>query len=427
MVSSHRGRNTDAPASQENPAGATPENQPGSQSNQPPGTGAGAHADNQGGSGEASGDRRRRRRRRRRRSPAGADGQSGDQAGSIRGQAVARDRQGQGAGQRGRRGGRGGRGRGENQGKRAGGQGGNSALEAKERDAFRELLAIDPLQKINLEGALNDPSLRAIELLTPIGFGQRALIVAPPRSGKTMLLQKLVQAVETNHPEATVLVVLVDERPEEVTEFRRMVEHGQVYASSLDQGAQSHVRMCDEVLREARRLVLDGKDAVIFLDSLTRCARAYNTAGPSSGRTLSGGLDSRTMEKPRELFGAARNVENGGSLTMIATVLVDTGSKMDQVIFEEFKGTGNMELVLDRDLADLSIYPAIDPKASGTRKEEKLRSPQDMARIITLRRVMANLGTRTAMERLIAKIAETESNAALLEVIPLPAHLQSSS
>ena len=426
MVRRHSEHNPDGPANRGNPGGAAGENQP----SQPSETGAGNDAGHDGGQGGASGDRGRRRRRRRRRRPGGNADNSGNQGGSSPGQADTGGRQGQDAGQRGgrgRRGGRGNRGRGENQGRRPSGKGGNSAQEAKEREAFRELLAIDPILPINLEGDIKDPSLRAIELLTPIGFGQRALIVAPPRSGKTMLLQKLVQAVETNHPEATVLTVLVDERPEEVTEFRRIVKHGEVFASSLDQGAQSHVRMCDEVLRVARRLVLEGKDAVIFLDSLTRCARAYNTAGPNSGRTLSGGLDSRTMEKPRELFGAARNVENGGSLTMIATVLIDTGSKMDQVIFEEFKGTGNMELVLDRDLADLNIYPAIDPKASGTRKEEKLRSPQDLARITTLRRVMANLGTRTAMERLIAKIAETESNAALLEVIPLPAHMQSDS
>ncbi len=275
---------------------------------------------------------------------------------------------------------------------------------------FKDLVATDPDRRFRIAAEPNaDISLRIIDLLAPIGRGQRALIVAPPRTGKTILLQKLANAIEKNHPEAHVMMVLIDERPEEVTDMRRNIR-GEVIASSYDQMAKGHVKLAEIVLKYARRLVETGKDVVVFLDSLTRMGRAYNLEMGHSGRTLSGGLDSRTMEKPREFFGSARCVEGGGSLTIIATALIDTGSRMDQVIFEEFKGTGNMEIVLSRQLADRRIFPAIDINKSGTRKEEKLRLPAELQQVWTLRRVLNQLKPIEGMELLVDRLSKTSSN-----------------
>jgi len=279
---------------------------------------------------------------------------------------------------------------------------------------YQSLVAIDPTRRIYLETADKDPTLRVIDLVTPMGFGQRTLIVAPPRTGKTVILQKLANAICENHPEAKVIVVLVDERPEEVTDFRRSCTNAEVIASSLDMDASAHVGIVDVVLQRVRRLAEAGRDVVCLMDSLTRMARAFNTERGRSGRTLTGGLDSTAMQKPRSFFGAARAFEEGGSITNIATVLVDTGSRMDQVIFEEFKGTGNCELVLNRDLADLRIFPAINVKESGTRKEEKLRDPQEHELVNLMRRALMRYGTQRVMEALLQRIKTTSSNAELL-------------
>lgn len=247
-----------------------------------------------------------------------------------------------------------------------------SPQEASRRPHYKQLTSIDPTRRIRLETDDNDATLRVIDLVTPMAFGQRALIVAPPRTGKTVILHKLANAISANHPEAKLIVVLVDERPEEVTDFRRTCTGAEVVASSLDMDASAHVGIVETILHRIRRLAEAGHDVVVLMDSLTRMARAFNTERGRSGRTLTGGLDSTAMQKPREFFGAARAFEGAGSITNIATVLVETGSKMDQVIFEEFKGTGNCELVLNRDLADFRIFPAINVKDSGTRKEEKM-------------------------------------------------------
>ncbi len=258
--------------------------------------------------------------------------------------------------------------------------------------------------------------MRVIDLLTPIGKGQRCLIVAPPRAGKTTLLQKIAAAISRNHPEIHLVVLLVDERPEEVTDMKRNVR-GEVIASSSDDMARQHVSVSRIVLERARRLVEVGRDVVILLDSLTRLARAHNTATPGTGRTPSGGLDARTMEQPRRLFGAARKAEEGGSLTVIATALVDTGSRMDDVIFQEFKGTGNMELVLDRALFEQRIYPAVDIPKSGTRKEEKLFLKEDLPRIHKLRRVLFEMKPRDAMMKLLDKLSKYPTNAEFLKAL----------
>jgi transcription termination factor Rho len=284
------------------------------------------------------------------------------------------------------------------------------------RRPFSELTSIDPLERIRLETEPAELSTRVIDLLTPIGKGQRCLIVAPPRAGKTTLLQKIAAAITRNHPEIHLIVLLVDERPEEVTDMKRNVR-GEVIASSSDSMARQHVSVARIVLERARRLVEVGKDAVILLDSLTRLARAHNTATPGTGRTLSGGLDARTMEQPRRLFGAARKAEEGGSLTVIATALVDTGSRMDDIIFQEFKGTGNMELVLDRELFEQRLYPAVDIAKSGTRKEEKLFGKEDLARVHRLRRVLFELKPRDAMFKLLEKLAKYPTNAAFLKAL----------
>ena len=285
-----------------------------------------------------------------------------------------------------------------------------------QRRPFSTLTSIDPFERIKLETDPGEISTRVIDLLTPIGKGQRCLIVAPPRAGKTTLLQKIAAAITRNHPEIHLVVLLVDERPEEVTDMKRNVR-GEVIASSSDDMARHHVSVARIVLERARRLVEVGRDVVILLDSLTRLARAHNTAAPGTGRTLSGGLDARTMEQPRRLFGAARKAEEGGSLTVIATALVDTGSRMDDVIFQEFKGTGNMELVLDRDLFEQRIYPAVDIARSGTRKEEKLFPKEDLPRIHRLRRALFDMKARDAMAKLIEKLGKYPTNAAFLKVL----------
>jgi transcription termination factor Rho len=284
------------------------------------------------------------------------------------------------------------------------------------RRPFSTLTSIDPFEHIRLETDPQEISTRVIDLLTPIGKGQRCLVVAPPRAGKTTLLQKIAAAISRNHPEIDLVVLLVDERPEEVTDMKRNVR-GEVIASSSDEMARQHVSIARIVLERARRLVEVGHDVVILLDSLTRLARAHNAATPGTGRTLSGGLDARTMEQPRRLFGAARKAEEGGSLTVIATALVDTGSRMDDVIFQEFKGTGNMELVLDRSLFEQRIYPAVDIARSGTRKEEKLFAKEDIPRIHRLRRALFDMKPHDAMTKLIDKLAKFPSNAAFLRAI----------
>ncbi|HET8945621.1 MAG TPA: transcription termination factor Rho [Candidatus Polarisedimenticolia bacterium] len=295
---------------------------------------------------------------------------------------------------------------------------GRTPAEFAERRAFSTLTSIDPFERIKLETDPQEISTRVIDILTPIGKGQRCLIVAPPRAGKTTLLQKIAAAISKNHPEIDLMVLLVDERPEEVTDMKRNVR-GEVIASSSDEMARQHVSIARLVLERARRRVEVGGDVVILLDSLTRLARAHNAATPGTGRTLSGGLDARTMEQPRRLFGAARKAEEGGSLTVIATALIDTGSRMDDVIFQEFKGTGNMELVLDRALFEQRIYPAVDIGKSGTRKEEKLFSKEDLPRIHRLRRVLFEMKPHDAMSKLIDKLSKFPSNAAFLKAIEI--------
>jgi transcription termination factor Rho len=290
---------------------------------------------------------------------------------------------------------------------------------ATRRPDFSSLTASYPQRKLTLETgkpAKGGPELtrRAIDLIAPIGYGQRALIVAPARAGKTMLLQAITEGIAINHPDATLLVLLVDERPEEVSEMISW-GRGEVVASSFDEPAERHVDVAEMVLERARRLVETGKDVVIVLDSLTRLARAHNTAERGTGRTLSGGLDGTAMAKPKAFFGSARAVEpNGGSLTIIATALVETGSRMDDVIFEEFKGTGNCEIKLDRTLAEKRIYPAIDIATSGTRREEKLFRPEQLDAVYTLRRGLQQMPPQAAMEWLIKRIANTTNNDALL-------------
>ena len=277
---------------------------------------------------------------------------------------------------------------------------------------------IDPTEVLRFSTSPDELSSRIVDLFAPIGKGQRAMIVSPPRAGKTMLLQALAKGLATNHPDVKIKVLLVDERPEEVTEMRRSVR-GEVFASSNDMDSDSHIRIADLVLEEARREVEMGADVVIFLDSLTRLGRAHNRETRTSGRTLSGGLDARALEEPKRIFGAARNLEGGGSLTIIATALIETGSRMDEVIFEEFKGTGNMELVLDRKLADRRVWPAIDLTKSGTRKEEKLLPPADLRKIFALRRVLADLDPLAAMQKLTEQIAKTPTNEKFLAQIPV--------
>jgi transcription termination factor Rho len=283
---------------------------------------------------------------------------------------------------------------------------------------FDDLTPIDPTQQIRLETGQEPLTTRVMDLLTPIGKGQRGLIVAPPRTGKTILLQHIAQAVATNHPEMHLIMLLIDERPEEVTDMQRTIR-GEVIASSSDRDSASHARTAQLVVERAKRLAEQGKSVFVLLDSLTRLARAFNRNASNSGRTMSGGVDSRALEVPKRLFGSARAFEEGGSLTVMGTALIDTGSRMDEVIFQEFKGTGNMELVLDRRLADRRIYPAMDISQSGTRKEERLLPPETLQRVTLLRRSLIQMTPVQAMESLVKKLGETPSNAAFLEKIAL--------
>ena len=288
--------------------------------------------------------------------------------------------------------------------------------QAREKLFFENLTPLYPQTAIKLETAAENLSSRVMDLLTPIGKGQRGLIVAPPRTGKTMLLQNIAQSITTNHPEVFLIVLLIDERPEEVTDMQRSVK-GEVISSTFDEPAQRHVQVAEMVIEKAKRLVEHKKDVVILLDSVTRLARAYNTVIPPSGKVLSGGLDSNALQKPKRFFGAARNIEEGGSLTIIATALVDTGSRMDDVIFEEFKGTGNMEIHLDRKLTDKRVFPSIDITKSGTRKEELLIAKEDLNRVWVLRKVLNPLSPTEAMELLLDKMGKTRSNADFLSAM----------
>jgi transcription termination factor Rho len=290
---------------------------------------------------------------------------------------------------------------------------GEPSEKRREIPAFETFVPLFPEERFRLETNPDNLSARVMDLLTPIGKGQRGLIVAPPRTGKTILLQTIANSVTRNHPEVKLIVLLIDERPEEVTDWERKV-HGEIVASTFDQSPERHARVAEIVLEKARRLVEYGHDVVILLDSLTRLARAHNSIVERSGRTLTGGIDASALQKPKRFFGAARNLEDAGSLTIIATALIDTGSRMDQVIFEEFKGTGNMEIHLDRALADKRVFPAIDIHKSGTRKEELLIPPQDLNRIIVLRRVLATLSPVEAMQLMLERLAKTKTNADFL-------------
>jgi transcription termination factor Rho len=283
----------------------------------------------------------------------------------------------------------------------------------REKIFFENLTPLYPQSRILLETDAEHLGPRVMDLMTPIGKGQRGLIVAPPRTGKTMLLQSVANSITKNHPEIYLIVLLIDERPEEVTDMQRSVT-GEVISSTFDEPAQRHVQVAEMVIEKAKRLVEHRKDVVILLDSITRLARAYNTIVPASGKVLSGGVDSHALQRPKRFFGAARNIEEGGSLTIVATALVDTGSRMDEVIFEEFKGTGNMEIHLDRKLTDRRVFPSIDIQKSGTRKEELLIPKDDLNRVWVLRKVLTPLSPVEAMELLLSKMAKTKSNGEFL-------------
>jgi transcription termination factor Rho len=285
---------------------------------------------------------------------------------------------------------------------------------AKERIMFDNLTPLYPDERVELETDPKDLSTRIVNLFIPIGKGQRGLIVSPPRAGKTMLLQSVANAMTTNHPEIELIVLLIDERPEEVTDMERSVK-GEVISSTFDEPPQRHVQVANMVMEKAKRLTEHGRDVVILLDSITRLARANNSVIPHSGKILSGGIDSNALQWPKRFFGAARNIEEGGSLTIIATALIDTGSRMDDVIFEEFKGTGNMELVLDRKIADRRVFPAIDLNRSGTRKEELLLSPEELNKVWILRKFLSDKNPVEAMEFLIGRLAKTKSNKMFLK------------
>ncbi|RMD86683.1 MAG: transcription termination factor Rho [Alphaproteobacteria bacterium] len=288
----------------------------------------------------------------------------------------------------------------------------NEPDRARHRVNFDNLTPLYPDERLNLDPkdpTVKDLSPRIIDLVAPIGKGQRALIVAPPRTGKTMLLQNIAQSITRNHPEVYLIVLLIDERPEEVTDMQRSVK-GEVVSSTFDEPATRHVQVAEMVIEKAKRLVEHKHDVVILLDSITRLARAYNTVVPSSGKVLTGGVDANALQRPKRFFGAARNIEEGGSLSIIATALIDTGSRMDEVIFEEFKGTGNCEIVLDRKVADKRVFPAIDILKSGTRKEELLLPKDQLSKVWVLRRILQPMGTTDAIEFLIGKIKETKTN-----------------
>jgi len=289
-----------------------------------------------------------------------------------------------------------------------------SPEEARNKILFDNLTPLYPQMRIKLETVRENISARVMDLLTPVGKGQRGLIVAPPRTGKTMLLQNLANSITTNHPEIVLIVLLIDERPEEVTDMQRSVK-GEVISSTFDEPAARHVQVAEMVIEKAKRLVEHKRDVVILLDSITRLARAYNTIVPPSGKVLSGGVDSNALQRPKRFFGAARNIEEGGSLTIIATALIETGSRMDDVIFEEFKGTGNMEIILDRKLVDKRTFPAIDIQRSGTRKEELLIPKEDLARTWVLRKILNPLSPVEAMELLIDKLGKARSNGEFLQ------------
>ncbi len=283
---------------------------------------------------------------------------------------------------------------------------------SKNKINFDNLTPLYPDQQIKLETEKpsKDASARVIDLVSPIGKGQRALIVSPPRTGKTVLLQNIAHSITENHPECYLMVLLIDERPEEVTDMQRSVK-GEVVSSTFDEPASRHVQVAEMVIEKAKRLVEHKKDVVILLDSITRLGRAYNTVVPSSGKVLTGGVDANALQRPKRFFGAARNIEDGGSLTIISTALIDTGSRMDEVIFEEFKGTGNSEIILDRKVADKRTYPAIDITKSGTRKEEILLAPDDLQKMYVLRRILNPMGTMDSIEFLLSKLKDTKSNA----------------
>ncbi|WP_077928237.1 transcription termination factor Rho [Wohlfahrtiimonas populi] len=286
--------------------------------------------------------------------------------------------------------------------------------------AFENLTPIHPNQLLKMErgnGSSEDITARLIDMVSPIGKGQRSLIVAPPKTGKTVMLQNIAQSIETNFPECYLIVLLIDERPEEVTEMKRLLRNGDVIASTFDEPAVRHVQVAEMVIEKARRLVEHGRDVVILLDSITRLARAYNAVVPSSGKVLSGGVDANALHRPKRFFGAARNIENGGSLTIIATALVDTGSKMDEVIYEEFKGTGNSELHLDRSVAEKRIFPAIDINRSGTRKEELLTDPDDLAKMWILRKILYPMDEIQSMEFVLERLKETKTNQAFFDAM----------
>ena len=278
---------------------------------------------------------------------------------------------------------------------------------------FENLTSIDPVEKFNLETSPDLVETRVIDLVTPIGKGTRGLIVAPPRTGKTTILKQIANAVTANHPDVHVMVLLIDERPEEVTDFQRSVK-AEVVASSNDQDLETHVRLSRFMIERCRRIVETGKDVFVLMDSLTRIARAYNSVHGGSGRTMTGGVDARALEIPRKMFASARKIEHGGSLTILATALIDTGSRMDELIFQEFKGTGNMELILDRKLSDRRLFPSIDIPKSGTRKEEKLFSPKQIEAVRKLRRMMVDLNPIEAMETLVGALKKHKTNEELL-------------
>ncbi|MDD5492037.1 MAG: transcription termination factor Rho [bacterium] len=284
----------------------------------------------------------------------------------------------------------------------------------KKRILFDNLTPLYPQQKIKLETTQEEISMRIMDMFTPIGKGQRGLIVSPPRAGKTILLQKIANAISTNHPEVALIVLLIDERPEEVTDMQRSVK-GEVISSTFDEPGERHIQVAEMVIEKAKRLVEQKKDVVILLDSITRLARAYNATVPPSGKVLSGGVDSNALQRPKRFFGAARNIEEGGSLTIIATALVETGSRMDEVIFEEFKGTGNMEMILDRRLVDKRVFPALDINRSGTRREELLLSEDELNKVWILRKVLSPLNVVEAMELVAEKTRKTKSNKEFLK------------
>jgi len=285
--------------------------------------------------------------------------------------------------------------------------------EARRRVNFDDLKPLYPNEKLTLEHAAPDPrdfTTRVIEITAPVGKGQRALVVAPPRTGKTVILQALARALEENHPDVFLIVLLIDERPEEVTDMERTVK-GEVVSSTFDEPASRHVAVADMVIEKAKRLVEHGRDVVILLDSITRLGRAYNAVAPSSGKVLTGGVDANALQRPKRFFGAARNIEGGGSLTIIATALIDTGSRMDEVIFEEFKGTGNAEIILDRKLSEKRVFPAIDIPRSGTRKEDLLVPPETLQKMWVLRRILMPMGVVDSAEFLLGKLRQSKSNA----------------